>query len=118
MATILVVDDEPSLLSILEAILQEQGHAVFTAGNGQEALDLLQATTPDLILSDVMMPVMDGYQLVQQIRSRPAWQHIKIVLISAAPIRRTPPLPIDETIAKPYDLDTVETLIDRLLGPS
>lgn len=78
--TILVVDDEPSLGELLEAVLSAQGYTVLSAKNGEDALSVLQQQSADLIISDVLMPGMDGYQLAQQVRE--LYPNIKIQLVS------------------------------------
>ncbi|MFC1966044.1 response regulator transcription factor [Chloroflexota bacterium] len=65
---ILIVDDEPSFLRLVEQVLIQQGYEVFTAGDGQEALRILYAQKPDLVLLDLVMPGMDGWQTCQRIR--------------------------------------------------
>ena len=67
---IMVVDDEQNYRDVLKMILTAKGYDVDTAGNGQEALDLLEKAAYDVVISDLKMPVMDGYALLQQIRQR------------------------------------------------
>ena len=66
--TILVVDDEPHMRRVLEIALSKLGHRVLAAGNGREAADLVQADTPDLVITDLRMPVMDGLELLSWLR--------------------------------------------------
>lgn len=117
MANILVVEDEPSLRELLALIIEEMAHRVYQAGNGQKALEIIDKVHPQLVISDVMMPMMDGYILVNEIKLRPEWSNIKVVLISAAPIDRTKLPPADAYISKPYDLAGIERLIQRLTSP-
>ena len=112
----MIVDDERNLLWLLKDVLEGRGHATFTAANGQEALRLVEKEQPDLIISDVMMPIMDGYTLLENIRLRPEWKHIKVVLVSAAPMQRDNIYHADAYIDKPYDLDTIEAVVERLLA--
>ena len=116
MAKILIVDDERNLLWLLEELLENYGHATFTAANGQAALRIVETELPDLIISDVMMPIMDGYTLLESIKLRPDWQHIKVVLVSAAAMRRDTPYLADAYIDKPYDLEAIEAAVERLLA--
>lgn len=111
---VLIVEDERSLLELLALLIEELGYEVLTAGNGKEALQIIENEDPALVISDVMMPIMDGYSLVKQIRLRPDWGHIKVVLLSAANIDRHRPPPADAYAAKPYDLNDMEKLISRL----
>ena len=117
MATVLVVDDEQSLLLLLQEIVEEGGHQVLAAENGLAALRILEEQRPILVISDVMMPVMDGYQLLEKIKSNPDLQSIRIALISAAPINRNTPHRADAYLTKPYDLDSIDDLLDRLTQP-
>ncbi|XWK88345.1 MAG: response regulator [Phormidium sp.] len=80
---ILIVDDMQDNISLLEAILVEEGYVVDTANNGKLALEKVQSTPPDLILLDAMMPGMDGYELTRRIREQKDLPFIPIVLITA-----------------------------------
>lgn len=115
MAKVLIVDDEQSLLFLLQQIVEEQGHLVLLAENGEQALQTVEKESPQLVITDVMMPVMDGYQLLTQVKTRPELRDTKVVLISAAPInRRFEPKP-DAYLSKPYDLVTIEDLLMELI---
>ena len=80
---LLVVDDEPNLLAAIAAVLRSEGFEVASARNGKDALLQIARSLPDLIVSDVRMPVMDGYTLVRQLRSAPHTKLIPIVFLSA-----------------------------------
>lgn len=84
MQTILVVEDELPIAEIIIAILGYAGYKVVVVGNGQEALACLEGVRPDLILSDIMMPVMDGRELCKRLQAHPAHSSIPLVLMSAA----------------------------------
>ncbi len=109
-----MVEDELSLLDLLATIIEEQGHTALRASNGQQALALIEQEQPRLVISDVMMPVMDGYRLLENIRLRDEWQNIKVVLISAAPINKERHPPADAYASKPYDLEGIEALVENL----
>lgn len=79
---ILVVDDNTDMLAYLKRLLEEH-YVVFTAGNGQEALDRLESIKPDLIISDIMMPYVDGHQLVKKIRSEVRTLRLPVILLTA-----------------------------------
>ena len=81
--TILVIDDEPALRSVLCTMLEVFGYSVVEAGSATFALTLLEEITPDLILTDIMMPDMDGLTLIRRLRSEPAWSGILALVISA-----------------------------------
>src|SRR3989337_2805745 len=81
--TILVIDDEPALRSVLCTMLEVFGYSVVEAGSATFALTLLEEITPDLILTDIMMPDMDGLTLIRRLRSESAWSGIPALVISA-----------------------------------
>jgi DNA-binding NarL/FixJ family response regulator len=80
---LLVVDDEPNLLTAIAAVLRGKGFEVTTARNGKDALLQIAKSLPDLIVSDVRMPVMDGYRLARQLRAAPHTKLIPIVFLTA-----------------------------------
>lgn len=82
--TILVVDDEPDVVSLLEATLKGDGFNVLTAYDGIAALDLCSTEKPDLVLLDIMMPMMSGYEVCEQIKANPLTQQIPVLCISSA----------------------------------
>ena len=82
-ARILVVDDIPANVKLLEARLAAEYFEVFTAANGEEALEAVAAHQPDLVLMDVMMPVMDGFEACRRIKSDSRWMHIPVVMVTA-----------------------------------
>jgi CheY-like chemotaxis protein len=81
--SILVVDDEPTWLLVMSRYLTSQGYSVQVANSGAEALSALASFTPDLILSDVRMPDMNGFDLVDMIKKQPATRTTPVVFISA-----------------------------------
>jgi len=81
--TILIVDDSPDSLSVLRKLLIEQGYTVRVSLNGRQALQSVDLMPPDLILLDILMPDMDGYQVCQQLKANPETQAIPIIFISA-----------------------------------
>lgn len=117
MALVLIVDDDETIVEMLADIVIEAGHTPITAANGAAALTLARARPPALIISDVMMPVMDGYALLQAVRETPALRDTLIVLMSAAlSSQRSPPndLPPDGYVVKPFQLEVMEGLLGRL----
>lgn len=103
--SILVVDDEPDLLSNICLPLEAEGYRVFTAMNGEEALELLQDNAIQLILSDIAMPDMNGYQLFEKVRQNPAWIMIPFIFFSArsldTDIHYGKELGVDDYLTKP-----------------
>lgn len=80
---VLVIEDEPAILNNICTILQISGYQFIKAANGAEALQALATQTPQLILCDVMMPGMDGFEVLKTIRQNPATQHIPFCFLSA-----------------------------------
>ena len=79
---ILVVDDTPANIQSLAAILKQQGYQISVATNGKQALEILERVRPDLILLDVMMPEMDGFETCRDLRRR-EWRHIPVIFLTA-----------------------------------
>jgi DNA-binding response OmpR family regulator len=80
---ILVADDEPHIVTALEFVLRRAGYAVEIARSGEEALQQIERRPPDLVLLDVMMPVLSGYDVCERLRARPEWMGVKVVMLSA-----------------------------------
>ena len=80
---ILIADDEPNIVAALEFVLRRAGYEVDVARDGEEALRQLERCPPDLVLLDVMMPVLSGYDVCQRVRARPEWSGVKVVMLSA-----------------------------------
>jgi len=80
---ILVVEDIPNVLELLEVTLRFKGYPVVTARNGQEALEVISKELPALVITDILMPKMDGYALAQKLRITPRTRHIPIIFLSA-----------------------------------
>jgi CheY-like chemotaxis protein len=113
---ILIVDDELSLLWLLEQILEDLGHTILKASDGEQALELINREKPEMVISDIMMPNMDGYTLLKEIRRNPRWSRLKVILVSAAPINRTDSYQADAYLSKPYEIELLETLVEQMLG--
>jgi len=108
-ASILVIDDEPVLRNNVKQILEEAGYKVLTAGDGMEALDVLQAQPVDLILADVAMPRMNGYELYERVRKNPHWVKLPFIFLTArtmdSDIRYGKQLGVDDYLVKPFQLE-------------
>ena len=83
-ATILAVDDQPQNLRLLNAVLSPHGYRVITATSGEEAVESLGQTVPDLVLLDIVMPGIDGYEVCRRIRSNPATEFLPVIMITAS----------------------------------
>lgn len=82
-ARVLIVDDERMNVQLLEVMLEPEGYQLLTAGSGEAALEAVAHHAPDLVVLDVMMPGMTGYQVATRIKENPATRHIPIVMLSA-----------------------------------
>ena len=80
---ILVVDDAPNIVLSIEFLLKQEGYTVRVASDGEEALQAVEETPPDLILLDVMMPKRDGYDVCQAVRANPEWKDVRIIMLTA-----------------------------------
>lgn len=119
MKTVLVADDEFDLAGTLQAILKGEGYATETCADGRTALELLRSHKPDLILMDVMMPLMSGYDVLKVMKKTPSLEGIKVILMSAAPTRVAPQeFRWDVFLRKPFTLNAVVDTVVQLIGPS
>lgn len=121
-AKILVVDDEPALLRLMEYVLARAGHTMVTATNGEEALAAARRERPDLIVLDIMMPRMDGYQVAEIIRADADLQTTPIIMLSAKAqdedIERGMAVGVDQYVTKPFAPDELAALVsDHLSRP-
>lgn len=82
-ARVLIVDDETHNRSLLEIMLSSEGYELFTAASGEEALAVVKEHHPDLILLDIMMPELNGFQITTMLKANPETQHIPIIILSA-----------------------------------
>ena len=78
---VLIVDDNPDLIDGVKLTLEMEGFQVLAAENGREALEILNRITPDLILADIMMPEMDGYELYEQVHQDERWTHVPFIFV-------------------------------------
>ena len=112
MRRILVVDDEVDIAKTLSAFLEMSGYEVVTVGDGVEALQEVVEHRPDLIITDLMMPRMDGGTLIARLMSSPTTKDIPVIAISAD--RNEHEFPF---LRKPFSVAQLVTLIERALGP-
>ncbi|WP_376797585.1 response regulator [Thermogemmatispora sp.] len=117
--TILIVENDPSDRLLLERVLSSRGYRCFSVAHGREALDLLERMQVDLILTDLLMPVLDGQRTAQLIRSRPGMEKVPIVAVTAYPPDeiRGPGSggSYDEYLLKPFKPRQLLDLVERLL---
>lgn len=116
---VLIVDDEPNILLSLGFLVQKAGYNTRTAEDGQSALDEVEAWQPDLILLDVNMPVMDGFEVCQRLRADQSLQSLKIIILTAKGrnIEKEKGLALgaDDYITKPFSNASVVERINQLL---
>lgn len=116
---ILLVEDEPAIADLLVDLLEDEGYDVALAANGYEAWPLLIATRPDIVLSDVMMPVVDGHQLCGEINRDPRFGSTPVVLMSAsAENHRRCGCVCAGFVSKPFALDQVVATLALALSAS
>jgi len=117
--TVLIADDEPNIVISLEFLLQQDGYQVQVAHDGQEALEAIQRQPPDLVLLDVMLPRLSGFDVCQKIRENPAWQRMRIVMLTAkgreVEIGKGLALGADAYITKPFSTQALLAQIRGLL---
>jgi two-component system, OmpR family, alkaline phosphatase synthesis response regulator PhoP len=117
---ILIADDEPSIVAAVEFLLQRNGYDVCVARNGDEALRLIDASHPDLVLLDVMMPQKSGYEVCARMRERADWRDIKIIMLSArgrdAEVSRGLSAGADVYVIKPFSTRELMVKIKELLA--
>jgi two-component system response regulator VicR len=113
--TILLVDDEYSIIEVLSYLLEEEGYAVLTASNGQVALEHAAKKVPDVVVTDQMMPVMTGTELLAALRKNPALRHVPVILMTSVPLAATRKLRWDHFIAKPFAFGELLQAVRRVL---
>lgn len=120
MARVMAVDDDHVIRGLLEVNLEMEGHEVITAVDGQDALDRVREENPDLILLDVMMPNVNGWQVAETLKSDPATRNIPIVFLSArameADVRKGTDLGVQAYVTKPFDPIDLMELVNRLIA--
>ncbi|WP_043310331.1 response regulator transcription factor [Pseudomonas sp. ML96] len=119
MKTILIVDDEHLIANMLGYALEDQGYRVVKAGDGQHGLELLEQEQPSLVITDFMMPQMDGMELAQAIRSRLSAAELPILLMSGAHgnLGRATPELFTAVFDKPFEVSQMVAKVCALVGP-
>ena len=115
----LLVDDDPAILETVGEALRSSGYVVDTARNGLDAIERIQATQPDILLVDLMLPLLDGVSLIKRIRGERLVQRAPIVIFSAdhRMNERALALQADAALSEePLDLNALESAMTRLLG--
>jgi CheY-like chemotaxis protein len=116
---ILVVDDEPPIVRLMEFILARQGHEMLVAVNGEEALLRVREHHPDLVLLDIMMPRIDGYEVARTMRADEDLCHIPIIMLSAKAqeedISKGVDVGVNEYITKPFSPEHLVKTVNKYL---
>ncbi len=115
MKTVLVVDDEEAVVEFVGSLLEDIGYRVLRAYDGRAALDVTRREHPDLVLTDIMMPIMNGLELCQQLHASPDTASIPVILMTAGRLSAGD-CPGTLLLPKPFDLDTLEEVVGRLLS--
>lgn len=115
MATILIVDDEEPVRGFLGMFLRDGGHRVLQAIHGAQALELVQKERPDLVIADLMMPVLNGAELCRRLKAGAGTRGLPVILMSSAWPRPADVSGAEAFIAKPFDLEEMEALVQRWL---
>jgi len=116
---VLVVDDDPAILEICSDLLQTEGYAVSVATNGQQAVEQVHHEPPNVVLMDIMMPIMDGIEACRRLKADQTTADIPVVLMSARTnlTRQSQDLVhADALVAKPFDIDFLLSTIAGLVG--
>jgi DNA-binding response OmpR family regulator len=120
MSRVLIVDDEPNIVLALELLMKREGYEVLSVGDGERAVEAAGSFRPDLILLDVMMPRMDGYEVCQRLRSDAALKGIFIVMLTAKgrEVEREKGLALgaDVYITKPFSTREVVRKVKEMLA--
>jgi DNA-binding response OmpR family regulator len=117
---ILIADDEPNIVVSLEFLMKQRGYDIRVVNDGAEALKAVAEFRPDLILLDVMMPRVSGYDVCQKVRENPDWQGIKIIMLSAKgrdiEVSKGMAVGADAYVTKPFSTRDVVAQIKQLLA--
>lgn len=120
--SILIVDDEPNIVLSLEFLMEKQGFAVRSAYDGEQALEAISESPPDLILLDINMPKLNGYEVCAAVRANPEWNDVRILILTAKgrDVEREKGLAMgaDEYVTKPFSTLEVVEKVHELLGKS
>jgi DNA-binding response OmpR family regulator len=117
---ILIADDEPNIVVSLEFLMKQKGYVVRVVTNGEDALHAVGEFGPDLILLDVMMPRLSGYDVCQKVRENPAWADIRIIMLSAkgrdVEVNKGMAVGADAYVTKPFSTKDLIAQVAQMLG--
>jgi len=116
---ILIVDDEPNIVVPLQFLMERNGYETVVAQSGEEALEMISKEHPDLILLDIMLPGIDGFEVCEIVKLKPEWKGIKIIFLTAkgrdVDIAKGMVLGADEYVTKPFSNKQIVESVQRLL---
>jgi len=119
---ILIVDDEPNIVVPLQFLMEQNGYQTLVAQSGEEALESISKEVPDLVLLDIMLPGIDGFEVCEIVRLKPEWRHIRIIFLTAkgrdVDIAKGMVLGADEYITKPFSNQQIIDVVTKLLKES
>ncbi len=117
---ILIADDEPNIVVSLEFLMKQRGYEVRVVSDGAAALAAVDEFRPDLVLLDVMMPTVSGYDVCQKVRENPAWNGIRIIMLSAkgrdVEVSKGLAVGADAYVTKPFSTRDLMAKVDEMLG--
>jgi len=116
MKKLLIVDDEAEIVELVSMVLEQDDRSIFAAYDGEQALEIVREEQPDLVLSDIMMPRLDGRELCKRIRADSNISGTVIILMSAVHKLEATDCDADGLIRKPFDISTISGLINRHLA--
>jgi two-component system, OmpR family, alkaline phosphatase synthesis response regulator PhoP len=118
--TVLIADDEPNIVISLEFLLEQDGYRVLLARDGNEALEAIEREVPDLVLLDVMLPRLSGFDVCQRIRQNPALAKVRVIMLTArgreVEVTKGLALGADAYVTKPFSTRDLLEQIRRQLG--
>ncbi len=116
---ILIVDDESNIVIPLQFLMEQNGYSTLVARSGEEALEMISKERPDLILLDIMLPGVDGFEVCEIVRLNPKWRNTRIIFLTAkgrdVDIAKGMVLGADEYITKPFSNQQIIDAVKRLL---
>ena len=117
---ILICDDDPVILRLLQVNLELEGYEVLSAHHGEEALEIASAEHPDLVILDIMMPRLDGYQTAERLKTQEDTKDIPVVFVSAkaqqSDIEKGKSYGVADYLTKPFDPSDLLEIVERLVG--
>lgn len=116
---ILIVDDEPNIVIPLQFLMEQNGYSTLVAQSGEEALEMISKERPNLILLDIMLPGVDGFEVCEIIRLNPEWRNTRVIFLTAkgrdVDIAKGMVLGADEYITKPFSNQQIIDAVKKLL---